>query len=86
MNLLLRRNKRKILIETAHRKLCIVPRLMEYIESKEAELGNTAIDGAVGKLACILDMADKIAHDILGDVFGSERKSIKIFKISPDVG
>ena len=86
MYLLLRRNKRKKLIEASHGELSIVPWLMQDIESKEAKLGNTAVDGAVGKTAGLLDMADKIAHDIPGSVFGSKRKHIKKFKISTNVG
>ena len=86
MNLLLGGDKRKILVETAHGKLGIVPGFMQNIESEEAELGNTAIDGAVGKTAGLLNVADKITQDIPGSILGSKRKRIKKIKICADVG
>ena len=40
------RNVRKIGIKFARRKLCLIPRLMQDIDSKETQLCNCGVNGA----------------------------------------
>lgn len=65
---LLCRHKREILVEPAFWKLAVIPWLMEDIDGKEAELGNGAVDGAVGKIPFFLDPLDVITKSMPGNI------------------
>ena len=86
-DLFLRGHNREKGIKSAHRKLCIVPGLMQDINGKKSELGNDRIDSPVGKPTLLLQPEDKLSHFLPGNIFGSFAQGIiQEIKISPDIG
>lgn len=84
---LLRRDIRKIGIESAHGKLRGIPGLMQDIYGKKAKLRDTAVDGTVREIFFFLEPSDKIAQFGPGNIFGHLVENVgKIIKVSPDVG
>ncbi len=68
-------------------ELAVIPWLMEDIDGKEAELGNGAVDGAVGNIPFFLDPLDVITKFLPGNIFRILFQDLlEILKIRADVG
>ncbi len=86
MDFLFGRDKGKIGIEFPDRKLCWIPWFMKHVDGEEPELGDTGIDGTVGKGPILLKPADKIPEFIPGDLLRQLVKNrVKVIQIRTDI-
>ena len=86
-DLLLGGDKGKVCIKPAFRYLGVIPWLVEDIDGEEAELRDSAVDGAVSKIPLLLDPPDVIAEFLPGDIFRLFMEDVlQVIQIRTDIG
>lgn len=83
---LLRGNKRKICIESALRKLGVIPWFVEDVHGEETKLGNGTVDGAVSKIPFLLKPLDVVAQFLPRSITRLLVKNVfQVIKIGADI-